>query len=261
MALNEEPDEGGGVPEWVVTFGDMMSLLLTFFIMLVSLSEIKEQEKYQAMVDSIRRQFGHDRSLASLAPGKQKPRNSRFVKIDTMGRAQVLDTHEGGDRTKAPVGDFPSVRIIRPGSRTAVGTVVHFRQASAQLGKTQQAVLAAQAEEMIGKPQKIEIRGHTSFRPPAPDSPFQDNWDLAYQRCRAAMDLLARQGIQPQRMRLAVAGPYEPVHLGTAPDKLLLNPRVEVHLLDESWKDLEGTPSPDQVENPTETPPQQPLDK
>ena len=42
-----EEEEEVGIPEWVVTFGDMMSLLLTFFIMLVSLSEIKEEEKYQ----------------------------------------------------------------------------------------------------------------------------------------------------------------------------------------------------------------------
>ncbi|MCA9240906.1 MAG: flagellar motor protein MotB, partial [Planctomycetales bacterium] len=35
MAVEEEPPPG--IPEWVVTFGDMMSLLLTFFIMLVSM--------------------------------------------------------------------------------------------------------------------------------------------------------------------------------------------------------------------------------
>jgi chemotaxis protein MotB len=35
--MNDEPEEME-IPEWVVTFGDMMSLLLTFFIMLVSLS-------------------------------------------------------------------------------------------------------------------------------------------------------------------------------------------------------------------------------
>ncbi|MBL4886213.1 MAG: flagellar motor protein MotB, partial [Planctomycetaceae bacterium] len=35
-----DDDEPPGVPEWVVTYGDMMSLLLTFFIMLVSLSEV-----------------------------------------------------------------------------------------------------------------------------------------------------------------------------------------------------------------------------
>ena len=40
MLIEEEPS--AGVPEWVVTFGDMMSLLLTFFIMLVSMSEIRQ---------------------------------------------------------------------------------------------------------------------------------------------------------------------------------------------------------------------------
>ena len=49
-----------GIPEWVVTFGDMMSLLLTFLSSCwFSLSEIKEEETYQALVDSMRRQFGY----------------------------------------------------------------------------------------------------------------------------------------------------------------------------------------------------------
>ena len=41
--MAEPEDEAPGVPEWVVTYGDMMSLLLTFFIMLVSMSELKEE--------------------------------------------------------------------------------------------------------------------------------------------------------------------------------------------------------------------------
>jgi len=60
--MDDEPEEIG-IPEWVVTFGDMMSLLLTFFIMLVSLSEIKEEEQYQAMTDSIQESFGYPRRL------------------------------------------------------------------------------------------------------------------------------------------------------------------------------------------------------
>ena len=59
--MNDEPEEMG-IPEWVVTFGDMMSLLLTFFIMLVSLSEIKDDETYQKLVDSVQREFGYSRS-------------------------------------------------------------------------------------------------------------------------------------------------------------------------------------------------------
>ena len=65
MALEEDDGGGGDIPEWVVTFGDMMSLLLTFFIMLVSLSEIKQEEKYQAMVESLTQRFGYDRSPAN----------------------------------------------------------------------------------------------------------------------------------------------------------------------------------------------------
>ncbi|HID23354.1 MAG TPA: hypothetical protein EYP14_13280, partial [Planctomycetaceae bacterium] len=40
-------EDSGGVPEWVVTYGDMMSLLLTFFIMLVSLSEVVADKRYR----------------------------------------------------------------------------------------------------------------------------------------------------------------------------------------------------------------------
>ena len=52
MGKMMEEEEQAGIPEWVVTFGDMMSLLLTFFIMLVSMSEIKEEKRYQAMVET-----------------------------------------------------------------------------------------------------------------------------------------------------------------------------------------------------------------
>lgn len=249
MALNEEPEEAAGIPEWVVTFGDMMSLLLTFFIMLVSLSEVKQQEKYQAMVDSIRKRFGYDEAAVNLVPGQVRARNSVFTKLATMGRSKRFDLHKGGDKVKAPVGDYPRVRIVRPGSRTAVGTVVHFAQGSVELGPQQRAALATQAEEMRGKPQKIEIRGHTSMRPPGPGSPFKDHWHLAYERCRVTMEYLRKLGIEEERMRLAVAGKNEPLNLGTAPEQLRLNPRVEVHVLDEVVADLEGTPRQNKAGN------------
>jgi hypothetical protein len=47
--------------------------------------------------------------------------------------------------------------------------------------------------------------------------------------------------IEPQRIRLSVAGPYEPLHLGAAADPQQKNPRVEIFLLDELASDLAGT--------------------
>ena len=122
MAIEE--DEPIGIPEWVVTFGDMMSLLLTFFIMLVSLSEMKEEEKYQAMVDSMKRNFGYAASSVSMVPGDFRPRNSSITKLATMGRAKRKDTMKGGDKVEAPTGDNSRVRIVRPGSKTSIGSVI-----------------------------------------------------------------------------------------------------------------------------------------
>ncbi|MBI1247369.1 OmpA family protein [bacterium] len=237
----DDDDGDPGIPEWVVTFGDMMSLLLTFFIMLVSMSEIKKDEQYQALVESFRRQFGHDSSMESVIAGNAKPRNSNLAKLATMGRAKRFSTHAGGDKVKAPVGDSPQVRIIRPGSKTAIGTVVYFEEGSAQLTDAAKATLQAQTLEFGGKPQKIEIRGHTSLRPLPKDSPFKTHWDLAYARCNAVKEFLVSLGIDEKRLRIAVSGKNEPFHIGTDPLLLKQNPRVEVFLLDEVIDDLVGT--------------------
>lgn len=237
----DDDDGDPGIPEWVVTFGDMMSLLLTFFIMLVSMSEIKKEEQYQALVESFRRQFGHDSSMESVIAGNAKPRNSNMAKLATMGRAKRFSTHAGGDKVKAPVGDSPQVRIIRPGSKTAVGTVVYFKEDSDKLDETAIQSLQAQSLEFGGKPQKIEVRGHTSLRPLPPDSPFKSHWDLAYARCMAVKEFLVSLGIDERRIRISVSGKNEPFHIGTDPLLLKQNSRVEVFLLDEVIDDLVGT--------------------
>ncbi|HOA53996.1 MAG TPA: flagellar motor protein MotB, partial [Thermogutta sp.] len=56
--LKEEPSGGGGAPEWVLTYGDMMSLLLTFFIMLAALSEVKKKDEFEMLAEALRRRFG-----------------------------------------------------------------------------------------------------------------------------------------------------------------------------------------------------------
>ena len=61
-----QPRPIAGVPDWMVTYGDLMTLLLCFFVIIVSLSEIKEDEKFQEVMDSIRSAFGYDGSLGKV---------------------------------------------------------------------------------------------------------------------------------------------------------------------------------------------------
>ncbi len=239
MALMEEDDGGGGVPEWVVTFGDMMSLLLTFFIMLVSMSEVKQHEKYQAMVDSMRRRFGYDAAIVSLVPGSAKPRNSVFAKLATMGRASRFNIMKGGDKVQAPVGDYPRVQFIRPGNKTAVGAVIQFAFDASEISAEGRHVLDQAVLQLEGKPQIIEVRGHTSRRPAGESQ--EDNWQMAYRRSENVMRyLVGAKGIDARRIRLSVAGANEPLHQGAERQQLERNDRVEVFLLDEIVEERGG---------------------
>ncbi len=240
MAQSEQEDKAS-IPEWVVTFGDMMSLLLTFFIMLVSLSEIKQQEQYQALIESFRRQFGHENATNSMAPGHQKPRNSEVAKLASQGRAMRANTMNGGDRVKAARGENPRVRTLRQAHRTAIGAVVYFGEESAELTDSDKAELQRSALQMLGKPQKIEVRGHTSLRPLQSDGPYRNNWELSFARCLAVEDFLKELGVDPRRIRLSQAAQYEPYTLDVDPDALRKNSRVEVSLLDEVTSELQGS--------------------
>lgn len=242
--MDDTEDPPIAIPEWVVTFGDMMSLLLTFFIMLVSLSEIKEEEKYQALVDSMRRQFGYTQSLDSLSPGDSRPRTSAFTVLATTGRAKRDDTAKGGVPDPAPKGEEPQVRIIRPGRQTAVGSVIFFPADDATLDATARRVLDSTAEQLRGKPQKVEIRGHTSPQTAARALARVEPMDLGYARSRAVMEYLVEQhDLDVRRFRISSAGNHEPMHASSDPSAMQSNPRVEVFLLDESVSDLRGTPA------------------
>ncbi len=244
MALQEE-EQRGGTPEWIVTYGDMMSLLLTFFVLLFSMSEIKEEES-QALMEALRRRFGYESSLKSMIAGPNTPMNSSLTRLKSMGRARRINTKRGGDKVQAPVGDNPRVWSIRPAEDATMGGAVRFAEGSAELGPQEIQDLRKIAEAIDGKPQKIEIRGHTTKTPLPPGSPYRSHWDLAYARCTTVMEQLTALGIDRKRFRLSVAGEYEPMHV--RPDSTLqkANSRVEVLMMNELVKDLEGTPQKDQ---------------
>ena len=188
-----------------MTFGDMMSLLLTFFIMLFSMSEMKQEQKWQAVLEALHQTFGYDSAASSMAPGDSTPANSEFKALASLGRAQRAHTMKGGAPVKAPIGDNNKVTAPRPDSDPTIAGVVYFNEGDATLTKTDKRNLMAIAARVAGMPQRVEIRGHTSNRPLPTGSPYKDHQDLAYARCRTVEQFLATQGIDRKRFRLGIS--------------------------------------------------------
>lgn len=223
---------GGGAPEWVLTYGDMMSLLLTFFIMLAALSEIKKEDQFEVLAEALRRRFGKFVSLDDLAL-YYKPTVATPLKSVSQGREKLAKTLQGASRVKGPSGREAKVRAIRPGDEATTGGVIFFEEGSNQPLPGFEESLKKISETLVGKPQKIEVRGHTSPRPLPPDSPFKSQWDLAYAECLLVVQKLIELGIEPERIRISLAASNEPLFTDPDPEKRKQNARVEVSLLNE----------------------------
>ena len=119
------------------------------------------------------------------------------------------------------------------GDQPTIGGSIYFENAKTDLTDEQKRQLDLQAKDLAGKPQKIEIRGHTVCRPQGPTPSIRDNWDLAYERCHKTMEYLVSLGIDPRRIRIGVSAQYEPLYTGRDPLLLEQNNRVEVFMLSE----------------------------
>jgi chemotaxis protein MotB len=238
MPYHEDPPRGA--PLWCVSFGDMMALLLGFFILLYALSGTKKEKDFDHFAAAMQKQFGLRQEASTWFPGPHKTFGPHVQELGS-GAAE----EQGDDSGKRPTGtDTPPTRLLIPaGSDSHLGVIVLFPESSAELPRNQLAELRAFADQVRGKRQKIEIRGHASGKPPAAGATYRDAWDLAYQRSYATMQFLVRQAkIDPERIRLSTAGPNERFTAveGLSPEAA--RSRVEVFLLDEMVDDRQENP-------------------
>jgi len=241
MAI-KKPAPPAGAPEWVVTYGDMMSLLLCFFILLCAFANFsKEDQMLMSAMESVREALGSP-GQSGWNPEDRLDFNSTLVRMLTL----VIDTKTN----KVSNSDQPGVRgeyyrvtQIRDGLQVVVGGPVAFDRFSAELKPGVEQVLEQIAKELNGRRNKIEIRGHATDEPLTPDSPFSDALDLSYVRARQVRDRLVALGVNPRAIRISAAGPFEPL-LKQAYDETrrASNRRVEILLSQSLLSDYKAAP-------------------
>ncbi|GMU93099.1 MAG: membrane protein [Candidatus Hydrogenedentota bacterium] len=238
----EKGSEGGGAPAWMVTYGDLMGLLLTFFILLVSFSSLDKNKITEAM-GSIQGALGVMPTRQAIMQLQQSvirrqqriPKSIERVARELRQRLQVLGMEQGVDIKFEGDG----------GLDISLPNHVLFDFGQATLKPEAYEILNQLAASLGDIPGKfVEIRGHTDNVPVGPNSPYADNYDLSYQRAKNVMLQLTGPGGIPQRETEVIAcGPSQPIADNATEEGRQENRRVQIKVRgdfsDDSAKELE----------------------
>jgi len=270
--LPPKPKCPAGIPAWVLTFADLMSLLLAFFVLLFSFSEM-DKAKYKQVAGSMKDAFGIQREIKVREPpkginiiaqefsaGTPDPDTLRnevrqhttddfrqYLKIpDTDAVRDVLEDEKNRLRL-ALAGEiddgFVEVEIV---DETIVIRILErgsFTSGSTELIEPFRSLMVKMARTIGNNPGAVVVAGHTDSVPISTGQ-YRSNWELSASRAVTVLHELMQQGsIPPDRFHLEGYGDTNPVDTNDSSHGRARNRRVEVTLLygdDLSAKDQEG---------------------
>ena len=225
-----------GVPLWLGTYGDMVTLILTFFILLLSMATFDTQKIAEA-VGSL------EGSLAVLEKGSQTQINppapiqatpiETEVEIDNVVNifGSLITDYNEVNR----VSNGPSVELeeAERGVIIRVPESLLFATGSAELTNPSGiAFLKRLSLELLRLPPAVRVKaiGHTDNTPVPRDSVFLDNLELSVARGVNVADLLLQQGIDKSRILGGGEGEFSPIANNDIPTLRAKNRRVDLYV-------------------------------
>lgn len=250
--------KGSEIPAWVVTFADLMSLLLCFFVLLLSFAEI-DVIRFKQLAGQMSEAFGVQRDVPAdvipmgtsavfdkFSPGKPEMTLREEVRQTTSLERPRLETHKEKERADAQLrlqamqlnleqqlqekieaglihierdGETVLIRIDEQGS---------FPSGSADLTGNFSDLLRNLSSTFADAPGTISVLGHTD-NVPVRGSRFVSNWDLSAMRSAAVANLLLENAaLDPQRLMVVGHAYTRPLMPNDTPRGRAMNRRVEI---------------------------------
>lgn len=223
MAKHKEEDQPKGAPAWMVTYGDMMTLLLTFFVLIVSFSSM-DQAKFKAAISSIQQGLGIWPDASGIMPElilfntqAQRAEESQEI-ID-----QVVEQLAESNIDQVEIYNTPA------GIRLIISDPVLFETGRAEI-KPEFRRLLTNISEIIGGRDFSEVRveGHTDNVPIRTDQ-YPSNWELSAARALNVVKVMAFDGgLSPAVLSGVGYGQYRPRTTNDTPEGRAQNRRVEI---------------------------------
>ena len=276
--MDAESEEAKGVPAWVMTFADLMTLLMCFFVLLLSFSEM-DVAKFKQLSGSMKEAFGVQTDIKvknipkgtsiiakEFSPGKPQPTplnqvrqftinsNKNTLDVGDMDKVKRMKDRQREAEAAAQRLRDALLKEIKEGKvliRTDGATVIihilekdSFPSGKAELEGPFAPVLGKIANVLGTTPGAITVSGHTDDIP-IRNEQFRSNWDLSAARAASvAHALLKSGGIEDSRIMVSGHADTQPRVPNDSPENRAKNRRIDITVISgqirhRTWRDDE----------------------
>lgn len=222
MAKDKCPECPKCLPGWLVQFGDLMSLLLTFFILLLSMA-VMDKKKVEEYFDVMKKAMGFiDASTdVQTQSDKHSTENSNSQDDDTDSTNEAMEeTVDEVSELVEQMNDTTTEQTeqiqLEKGKNEFtldIPSTIMFEDGEYKLNNPNSKRFIAKIARVIRTmPQamNIEIIGHTSTNNFINDTIPRDNWDLSALRSIAVVKELIKNRIDPSTLKVAAYASFHP---------------------------------------------------
>lgn len=222
----EYRQSGGGDPAespiWLTIYGDMMTNLMLFFMMLWAVTRMSFES--QAIANkSIQKSFVQQELKFSHI--KEEKAVIPPVEEKTVIPEKIADKS---------VNKFEEVLKIKSdlqGIRVIFETPVLFNLGRAELNPSAVKPLDELSAWLTDVPYTVIVEGHTDDTPIKKGLRYSSNWELSLDRARNVVKYFQNKGIDPKRLVLAGYGEYHPLYPNDTAEHKRANRRIELYVV------------------------------
>ena len=248
MAKKKEPEKAPNHERWLLTYADMITLLMTFFIVLYALS-IVDANKFHALSSSLKVALGVGASpdlisfQSEMMPqpvSAKKPANyddtGENVELNNLTEVEAILNEYLKDKK---LNDEVNVQMESKGLVVRLKDVMAFNPGEATIRPEAEEELKAIGQILLRVTNFIRVEGHTD-NIPISGPKFSSNWQLSAARAANVVALLIEKSkISPQRFSAIGYAEYRPVANNSMYEGRTKNRRVDIVILKSKYNAIE----------------------
>jgi len=229
------------LPEWLAAFGDLMSLLLTFFVLLLSMSSMnakKVQEAVGSLAGALgvleggtRMEMSREKTTLSSSSEQMKIAKAKMMQSSTLQQFQNTIS-EINEMLKTEGSPDIVLKEAEKGFLLRLPSALLFAPGDARIINDDAILFLKRIALIIQKlPRNITIDaiGYTDNTPPPVNSPYKDNWELSTARAVSTIKELIKDGVNPKRLMASGKASFNPIASNATSEGRSKNRRVELY--------------------------------